>query len=233
MIDYSSICKYFDEVCMKKILAFGDSNTWGFIPGEFNFETNRAKRYPKHQRWGGVLSGLLGSDYEVIEEGLSSRTAVLDDPYSPVMTNGKSYLLPCLLSHHPLDMVVIMLGTNELKTRFNLNSFDVSKGIRQLIWLIRSLAVGVVSTHPEILIICPPVVIEGVGIFKDQFVGAADKSKEMAEHYKYICQIEQCHFLNAGEFAQSSVIDGIHLDSENQQALGQAVYRKVLEIFNY
>jgi lysophospholipase L1-like esterase len=91
---------------MKTILCYGDSNTWGYAPGT-------GKRYLRHERWTGVLQQLLGSNAVVIEEGLNGRTTTLDDPTKP-FRNGKDYLIPCLDSHAPLDLVVLMLGTEHV-----------------------------------------------------------------------------------------------------------------------
>ena len=210
---------------MKKILAYGDSNTWGFIPGTFNAVNCTALRYPKEERWAGVMAQRLGNKYEVIEEGLCGRTTVLNDPLMPVMTNGKSYLLPCLLSHGPLDLIIIMLGTNDLKQRFNLSPFEVSCGMRQLIILART-----VAPNAKILVISPAVTIDDIGDFKHDFKGAHCKSKDLAKYYKEVCTIEQCNYFDAATVCISSAIDGIHLDSASQISLGAEVANLVKEI---
>ena len=103
---------------MKTILCYGDSNTYGLKP-------DSSQRYPRDVRWTGILQKKLGEDYYVIEEGLSGRTTLWDDPIEE-HKNGKTYLLPCLESHSPINLVVLMLGTNDLKTRFSLTPFDLS-----------------------------------------------------------------------------------------------------------
>ena len=107
------------------ILCYGDSNTWGFVPG------SEGERFSWEERWPGVLQGELGADYRVIEEGLSGRTTVLDNPLEPYR-NGREYLLPCLQSHQPLDLVVIFLGTNDLGDRYSLPPLDIARGAAQL-----------------------------------------------------------------------------------------------------
>ncbi len=92
---------------IKTILCYGDSNTWGYIPAT-------AGRYPPDVRWPGVMRKLLGEKYNVIEEGLNGRTTVWEDPYKPGR-NGLELLIPILDSHNPIDLVVVMLGTNDLK----------------------------------------------------------------------------------------------------------------------
>ena len=97
---------------MRRILCFGDSNTWGYDPAT-------GERFDEQTRWTGVLQAALGGDYTVIEEGLNGRTTVWDDPIEG-HKNGHEYLVPCLETHRPLDLVVLMLGTNDLKRRFSL-----------------------------------------------------------------------------------------------------------------
>ena len=108
---------------VKKILCYGDSNTWGYNP-------HTELRYPRAVRWTGVLQRGLGPAYHVIEEGLNGRTTVWDDPIEGYKS-GKEYLVPCLETHKPMDLVVIMLGTNDLKHRFSLTAFDIATGRRE------------------------------------------------------------------------------------------------------
>ena len=114
---------------MKTILCYGDSNTWGYVPGS-------GKRYVENQRWTGVMQNLLGDSFRVIEEGLNARTTVLDDP-TRAFRNGKEYLIPCLDSHAPIDVIILMLGTNDLKHRFGLSAFDIGANIATLIEMMR------------------------------------------------------------------------------------------------
>ncbi len=106
------------------VLCYGDSNTYGSIPGG-------GDRFPRDMRWPGVLAAQLGDDWHVIEEGLGGRTTVFDDPILPDR-NGRTYLRPCLLSHQPLDLVVIFLGTNDLKARFAASAADIAGGVAVL-----------------------------------------------------------------------------------------------------
>ena len=104
---------------MKTVLCYGDSNTWGYDPWT-------RLRYPPSVRWTGVLAERLGPVYRVVEEGLNGRTTRWDDPMEPGR-NGQMYLGPCIESHAPLDLIVVMLGTNDLKRRFNLTSSDIAE----------------------------------------------------------------------------------------------------------
>ncbi|MCW5845462.1 MAG: hypothetical protein KIT77_29690, partial [Caldilinea sp.] len=105
---------------MKRILCFGDSNTWGYDPVSQD-------RYARNARWPGVLRQQIGAGYEVIEEGLNGRTTVWNDPIEGYK-NGRDYLIPCLETHRPLDLVIILLGTNDLKKRFSLSAYDIAQG---------------------------------------------------------------------------------------------------------
>src|SRR3989344_6232248 len=138
----------------KRILCYGDSNTWGYMPA-------KATRYSIDQRWTGILQKSLGEEFEVIEEGTNSRTTDLDDP-KHFGKNGAEYLIPCLESHFPLDFVVLMLGTNDLKERFNRNSERVARGIQKLLTIIKKTAEDEEEKLPKIILICPPIIDESV-----------------------------------------------------------------------
>ena len=122
---------------MRSILCFGDSNTHGQIPGMGPLD-----RYAREQRWPGILQAQLGAGWHVIEEGLSGRTTVHDDPIEGAHKNGRLYLRPCLQSHAPLDLVILMLGTNDLKVRFHMPPSEVAMGIGCLVYDIKELAPG-------------------------------------------------------------------------------------------
>ena len=113
---------------MKRVLCYGDSNTWGFIPAT-------GERYPETVRWTGLLQTMLGANHQIVEEGLNGRTTVWEDPVRDFM-NSAAYLGPCLLSQFPLDLIVFMLGTNDLKQRFHLNAWSIAEGLRQNLRLI-------------------------------------------------------------------------------------------------
>ena len=98
-----------EETVTRTVLCFGDSNTHGQIPGRGPLE-----RYARGQRWGGVLESLLGPGWQVIEEGLSGRTTVHDDPIEGALKNGRTYLRPCLQSHTPLDLIIRTSGEQRL-----------------------------------------------------------------------------------------------------------------------
>lgn len=206
---------------MKTIVCYGDSNTWGF-----NAATTT--RHPHDVRWTGVLSAELGAGYRVIEEGLNGRTTNLDDTIE-LNRNGLTYLAPCLESHAPIDAVTIMLGTNDLKSRFNRNPADAAQAANLLCEIARSMRVGPDGGTARVLMIAPPVVVE-MGDLGGIFAGAIEKSKEFAERYAAWAARTKLDFLDAGAIVVSDPRDGIHLDAENHGKLGQAVAAKIRDM---
>lgn len=120
---------------MKTILCYGDSNTWGYSPATQD-------RYGRDERWTGVLRNEIGEGYLVIEKGLGGRTTVWDDPVEGRHKNGETYLLPCLESHQPIDLVIILLGTNDLKRRFCVGAFDIAQGAGGLVRIVQKSETG-------------------------------------------------------------------------------------------
>lgn len=208
---------------MKKILCYGDSNTRGYIPGS-------GERFPRDVRWTGALRRELGERYEIIEEGLDGRTTVWDDPIEGYK-NGKSYLIPCLESHQPIDLVVMMLGTNELKMRFSLSAYDIAEGIRVLVDVIHKSETGHNGGPPKFLLMAPPPVAN-LTDFAEMFEGAEAKSRKFAEHYRRIAEEQGCEFFDTSEVIVSSDIDGIHFEASEHQKLGKAVAELVREILD-
>ncbi len=203
---------------MKTVLCYGDSNTWGYDPAT-------QTRYPRDVRWPGVLRKELGDDYLVIEEGLNGRTTVWDDPIE-LDKNGATYLRPCIQTHKPMDLVIIMLGTNDLKTRFSLPAYDIASGAGVLVDIVMKSDAGIDDGAPQVLLIAPPQAVELTG-FAEMFEGAIEKSAGFAKHYRRVANEKECNYLNAGEFVKSSPLDGIHLESDMQASLGRAVAAKV------
>jgi len=208
---------------MKTILCYGDSNTWGYTP-------RSAVRYARHQRWTGVLQHVLGGGFVVIEEGLNSRTTVLDDPTKP-FKNGKDYLIPCLDSHAPLDLVTLMLGTNDLKHRFGMSAFDIGANVATLLGLIKQSTSSSAGGAPQVLLMAPPPVgkltVVGSTNFPEIFRGAEEKSKMLGEVYQKFAQEAGVAFLDTSEVIISSDVDGIHFEAEEHRKLGEVVARQV------
>ncbi len=211
---------------MKTILCFGDSNTWGCVPLT---SLENIPRYGQDVRWGSVLRTRLGEGYWVIEEGLNGRTTVWADPVEGEYKSGKTYLTACLESHAPLDLVVILLGTNDLKHRFGLSAWDIAASAGVLVDIVQSSAFGPGGSAPRVLLICPPPVSK-LTLFASLFEGAPEKSQQLAGCYGDIAAEHHCDFLDAGQHVVSSDVDGIHLEPDQQQKLGQVVADKVRAI---
>lgn len=206
---------------MKTILCFGDSNTWGANPAT-------GERYLENVRWPGVMRGELGDEYHVIEEGLCGRTSIWTDEVCQYRI-GRDYLLPCLDSHAPLDLVIIMLGTNDLKTRLHLPAEDIARGVSVLVDMTQKSGFGRGGNAPEVLVIAPPAIIEVPGNLV-KFAGAMERSKQFAALYCDYAKQFGAHFMDAGQFVKSSLVDGIHLEAKAHHNLGCEVAKKVKEI---
>jgi len=204
------------------IVCYGDSNTWGYMPdgtGRFDWQT----------RWPGVLQRTLGDHFKIVEEGLNGRTTCFDDPVQP-HRNGLAYLPVTLLSHKPIDVLVIMLGTNDLKSVYNASPYNIAKGANALIQEAKRAEPHI--TH--ILLISPPVVLEiDDPDIKHGMQDSAQKSSELAQHYDHFAKIENVHFLDAANIIESSPVDGVHLDKDSHTNLGVAVANVLRNIFDY
>lgn len=206
---------------MKTIVCFGDSNTWGYCP-----ETQT--RYGREERWTGILRNRLGEDFQIIEEGLNGRTTVWDDPIEGYK-NGKEQIIPCLESHKPLDLVILMLGTNDLKNRFSVTGGEIAKGAGSLVKIIQKLESGIKGAPPKVLLMAPPPIIE-TDVFGDAFFGGKKKSERFSEEYAKVASQRECAFLDTGTIIHSSPVDGIHFDIKEHRILGEAVAKKIREI---
>ncbi|MCL1125665.1 SGNH/GDSL hydrolase family protein [Shewanella surugensis] len=214
---------------MKTILIYGDSITWGCIPNGVDLKTMIFQRYKQTERWSGQLQTLLGDNVRVIEEGLNGRTTVFDDPLLPDR-NGFKYLSPCLLSHQPIDLVIMMLGSNDLKGHLGLQATDVAKGMRNLVKLVKLSNVGPKGGVPQILVISPPSIRDGIGLFSSSFLGAETKSQALAENYGWVCEFEECHFFDSNQVIHSSQVDGVHLDKVQNTVLAKALLPEIKKL---
>jgi len=189
-----------------------------------------ATRHLPNDRWPSVLRDKLGPDFCVIAEGLNGCTTVFDDPIDGAHKNGRTYLLACLESHAPLDLVIIMLGTNDLKSRFGLGAHDIAAGAGQLVKLVSADLRGQNGIRPQVLLVCP-CPIGPLKLLSDMFAGGVEKSQRLHVFYTQIAALLGCHLLNAGTYVCCSPVDGVHLDAEQQHALGLAIADTVQEIF--
>jgi lysophospholipase L1-like esterase len=210
---------------MKTILCYGDSNTWGWIPTS----PVSPGRYSKEERWSGVLQQQIGDEYEIIEEGLNGRTTVWYDPVEEIMS-GKDYLMPCLTSHMPLDLVILMLGTNDLKYRFSVPAFDIAEAAGLLVRMIQKSEVGPGGDAPQILMLAPPP-LGKLTELDEMFTGGKQKSMQLGQHYQRVADMLGCYFLNTADVIASSDIDGVHLEADAHKKLGIRVAQAVREIY--
>ena len=207
---------------IRSVLCNGDSNTFGSATVE-----RPDGRYLPDERWPGVLGAALGKDWRVIEEGLGGRTTVSDDPVEGIEKNGRTYLLPCLHSHKPLDVVVIMLGTNDLKARFNKSAWEIAQGVGVLVGIVQGAGVGRGGGAPEIIVVSPAPILKKLPFHADMFAGAYETSQEMAKQYKALAETNGARFFEAGKVIRSSEHDGFHLDPEAHAALGAALAKEI------
>jgi lysophospholipase L1-like esterase len=208
----------------KTILCFGDSNTWGHNPVD-------GKRFGWDVRWPGVLAGLLGSDYHVVEEGLGGRTTAFNDPIEP-FRDGRKALDVCLLTHRPIDLIVVMLGTNDTKPFLGLTPFMIAKGLESLIVEAGRAQYGRAGQPPQILVVSP-IAINAAGLsdlmrnYVDET--SAKKAAELCARFREVAAQYGCGFLDASQYAEPSV-DGVHLGPEGHAALAAAVAEAVLSM---
>ncbi|NLG93487.1 MAG: SGNH/GDSL hydrolase family protein [Clostridiales bacterium] len=209
---------------MRNVLCYGDSNTYGMIPG-------MTGRFPRDIRWTGVLQKLLGSEWYVIEEGLGGRTTVWDDPIEE-FKNGKAYLLPCLDSHKPLDLVVIMLGTNDLKKRFSLSVCDIAYGMENLIKTILKSDAGTGGAAPQVLLVAPvPILDIGSRDWRMLFGDGIENSRLLAEEYRRVACRNGIFYLNPGQEIEIGREDGLHYTPKGHRRMAELVAGKIHEIY--
>lgn len=214
---------------MKHILCYGDSNTWGFIPGS-------GKRYDEHTRWTGVLADTLGSDYRIHEEGLNGRMSYFDSPFKgDVNLNGGETLPMVLDSHKPIDVLVICLGTNDLKYH---PAWYSSQGVGRLVnyaqhidilnpWGERVFPHGV-----KVLVVAPIAIGEELAHrqVQDDLAGKHEEARKFPQLFRELACGMGIEYLNAQEFAEPSDVDCIHMMPEGHRALGLAVADKIRQI---
>ena len=205
----------------RPILCFGDSNTWGSKP-------DTGLRYPFRHRWPGVLQSKLGKDFLILEEGLSGRTTVLDDP-DQWGRNGKKALVKCLDRYSGLDLVIILLGTNDLKDTFERTPKQIAQGMEELGRMVLSQRSSSQRTVPLLMLVSPPAIDEN-GEDLDLFQEAIAKSVLLASEYRRVADKLECDFFDAGEVIQSSPVDGVHWEQESHRKLGQVMAKKVKEL---
>ncbi len=207
----------------KRILCFGDSNTWGFCPYEY-------KRMD--ERWTRHLD-IDPEETEIIEEGLCGRNAVCIDTFQPEKCGFHDFK-KAIMTHHPLDLIILMLGTNDMKSSYHSSAKFIANGIRQYVreYLNPTLFEGM--PVPELLVVSPILLddtlpeLEGFGGGFDEY--SVEQSKLLAKRIEEAIEPYPVNFLNAAEFASPSKIDGIHMDEKEHEKLAKAISSKIHEI---
>ncbi len=211
----------------RRILCFGDSNTYGY-----DFENGR---FDDETRWTQRLGAMLGDGYAVIEEGLNGRTFIHDDPSEGGHKNGMTYLPPCLMSHNPLDLVVIMLGTNDTKERFNMNAYTIAQCAQQMVLLTKQYALDRDGKPSKILLVSPILVADDVEarMFGASFgAKAAAVSKGFAREYHRVAMLTGSAFLDAAKVTEPWPRDGIHITREGQEVFARAMAERIRSILD-
>lgn len=215
---------------MKNILCYGDSNTWGTIAGSMNMELRLAKRFEYGVRWPTVLQELLSPNYYIIEAGLNGRTTAFDETSIVRPSRNGLTTLPGILDmHYPLDLVIFMLGTNDVKIEFNVTPKKITEGMQRLIQTVKSSHFGANYQAPQVMLICPAPIYQvdnnRFNLFYD--ADSVVKSQQLAKYYSRLAEEEKCIFLDAGAFVKISAVDGIHFEKDSHPLFAQAVAGKI------
>ena len=207
-----------------RILCIGDSNTWGYNP-------ENGWRYEK--RWTKVLGDLM-PEHEIVEEGMNGRTLLTVDPFMQERC-GIAGLKILLMSHKPIDYVIVMLGTNELKTSFECSAEYVAKGIEEFIKVIQDKEMWDRFSMPGLLVVSPVLIRRELITNGDVFGGYDEKSvlesEKMADAIEKVCNKYDVDFMDAAKYAKASLTDNINLDEENHGKLARAVDEKLKKMF--
>ena len=214
----------------KHIVCFGDSNTHGACKDPDD-SADHGSRFNENERWTCLLQKLLGDEYLVIEEGLSGRTCAFDDPLHEGLS-GVMHITPILNSHEPLDLLILMLGTNDVKAYFSASPVNIAAALERLIRKAQSSQCW--GDHaPKILVICPPHITEG--LYDDEAglkmgPGCPEKSRALAKYYRQTAELTGCDFMDAEGIAEFNKIDCMHLTSGGHRSLAEALAEKIPEL---
>ena len=205
----------------KHIVCFGDSNTHGYCADPTDC-ADGGDRFNEDERWTCLLQKALGDEVLVIEEGLSGRTTVFDDPLHECMS-GLDAIYSCLMSHEPVDLLIIMLGTNDTKARLGVNAACISIGMERLVMKAKSVMAWR-NGKPNILIIAPPHIGDGLYLRPEgepMGPGCPQKSRELAHYYSAMAENQLCAFLDAEGLAEFNNIDCMHLSRKGHRQLAE------------
>ena len=200
---------------MRSVLAFGDSNTRGYIAGG-------AGRYPRVQRWSYLLERLLAPGVQVIEEGLNGRTTVFDEVVR-AQRSGAAALPMLLETHAPLAAVIIMLGTNDMKLSHQATAEASADGMERLVQVVKTSEAGEGGAAPAVVVVAPPPLGDMPDEVEPEYRGGGPKSRELAGLYAQVAKKHGCAFLDAGRHLAPDPVDGVHIDAEGHRLLAEAL----------
>jgi lysophospholipase L1-like esterase len=212
---------------MKQIFVYGDSLSWGVIPGT-------RRRLPFEHRWPGVLEtqlNAIGQGVRIIEDCLNGRRTVLEDPMRPGR-NGLPGIGQRMEVNSPLDLVILMLGVNDFQSFYTFTAWHSSQGIAAIVRAMRAAPIEPGMPVSTILIVSPPPITAPAGDNVQKFLGAEKKCAGLADAFRAVAETEGCAFFDAGSVARLSATDGIHMDADQHEALGRALTGKVAEILS-
>jgi lysophospholipase L1-like esterase len=207
---------------MPTILCYGDSNTHGTVPLT---ALGRFARYPRGTPWPDALGRLLGPDFTVISEGLPGRTTVHDDPVEGGKRSGLEVLPAILPSHAPVDLMLLMLGTNDLKPRFSVTAAEIARSVERLVLEARSVSPGL-----DVMVIAPAPVQEA-GVLKSIFEGAERKQENLALMMADAAARQGCGFFDASPHVTVSPVDGVHWTPEGHMRFAAAIFPRISDYF--
>jgi len=215
---------------VRHILCFGDSNTWG--SGSLDAADGIIERYDWLTRWPGILGAKLGTDFRIIEEGMPGRTTVFDDPLRDYRS-GKHYLVPCLNSHRPLDLVIIMLGTNDLQGRFAAAPLDIACGLEVLIDITQKSGAGISGASPQVLVLTPPPIGTIFPLEAPAWPDAQKKCMGLPSLYEALAKRYHCYFADSQRILDINDLtsDGFHLAKSGHAKLGTYLGQRLAELF--
>lgn len=209
----------------RTLLTYGDSNTFGTEPFD---NPARMRRFGPDARWPRLLAEALDG-WDVVEEGLPGRTTCHDDPVMGAHMNGETGLRIALQSHGPLDGLVIMLGSNDFKTRFAPSPDRIVAGIAGLLDIALSYDIQIRHRTFPVLVVCPPNVVE-TGPLKGEFIGAEAMAPQLAQPLAAYCTARGVSFFDANSVIATSPLDGVHFDADAHGALAKALVAPVMAL---
>ncbi len=207
----------------KHIVCFGDSNTHGYCADPADC-ADGGDRFNEEERWTCLLQKQLGEDYLILEEGLSGRTTVFPDPLHESMA-GFDVIYSCLMSHEPVDLLIIMLGTNDTKERLGANASCIGIGLERLVMKAKTVPAWR-GGKPNILVISPPHIGEGLYLRPEgepMGRGCPEKSRALAPYYRQAAENQGCAFLDAEGIAEFNKLDCMHLSRRGHMQLASCL----------